>query len=751
MLKRLLTLSMMLLFASSLVVAQSSAILKANGELVKVETTKGMKEALKASKFTNASGQEVSNVFMKTLAPNGLIDTLAYTDGGTFNTNFGFFDGNVMMQYFVAPADLVINAAGFSTSDDAGSENATVSLRLLKLNWTYDDLIGVPSPMNMGVYPSAGDGLGEIDAFGEDASGSWVDATDGAYPLPPWADNADPASNTYEYDLWSDGGFGWPVSAVASEFTAKVYQWVDMSGLFIPDTIKQGEVFAVALTHDGTNPEFADRVGFWSDNTLGVPGWKYYEEGRLAAGDGWWTRLYTWDFVVAVELTGDRAPVISGVTKLLTTYSTEAQTVEATITDDNPSGGPAGVASAELMVSLDSGKTYTSVAMTGSGDVYTADVPGQAAGTYITYYVKATDVEGGESSSVPSSYQIFEVVNNELLVVFNGGSESRAMQLTPYYLQGQAANYDLWAAYGPVGGDMLALYDMVVEIGSEGGPADDNQEAIRSYAATGGKSLAVIGQEVLGYLNGFTDSTFVAGDYEYDVLGVMSSYNDVNYLEAGYEDLPTQVIPIAGTTLADSLAMWLTANSLDTLWYYPTDILGADNWSDQFDPRSDLTNAETFLHSIAGDGSERPAGHNFMDGNSNNVMFMSVDPLSFEADSGWVGNSTWTPLAQWLGMYYTVGVRQNDNSVPSNFELSQNYPNPFNPTTNINFSIPNSGLTTLKVYNILGQEVATLLNKQMAAGSYTVDFDASNLSSGMYIYSIQSGDVEISKKMMLLK
>jgi hypothetical protein len=96
-------------------------------------------------------------------------------------------------------------------------------------------------------------------------------------------------------------------------------------------------------------------------------------------------------------------------------------------------------------------------------------------------------------------------------------------------------------------------------------------------------------------------------------------------------------------------------------------------------------------------------------------------------------------------------VRRTNDGIPSNFTLDQNYPNPFNPSTKIDFSINKSGLTSLKVYNILGQEVATLVDKDLTAGSYTVDFDASELSSGMYIYTIKNGDFEISKKMMLLK
>ncbi len=89
--------------------------------------------------------------------------------------------------------------------------------------------------------------------------------------------------------------------------------------------------------------------------------------------------------------------------------------------------------------------------------------------------------------------------------------------------------------------------------------------------------------------------------------------------------------------------------------------------------------------------------------------------------------------------------------VAERFTLSQNYPNPFNPSTTIKFSVPESNLTSLKIYNILGQQVATLINEELSTGSYEIKFNASNLSSGVYFYTITSGDFSASRKMMLLK
>lgn len=96
-------------------------------------------------------------------------------------------------------------------------------------------------------------------------------------------------------------------------------------------------------------------------------------------------------------------------------------------------------------------------------------------------------------------------------------------------------------------------------------------------------------------------------------------------------------------------------------------------------------------------------------------------------------------------------VQQIDNQIPDSYSLYQNYPNPFNPSTTIKYNIPKQGLVTLKIYNLVGQEVATLVNQEQSAGTYAVDFNASKLSSGVYFYKLNTGDVSLVKKLMILK
>jgi hypothetical protein len=100
---------------------------------------------------------------------------------------------------------------------------------------------------------------------------------------------------------------------------------------------------------------------------------------------------------------------------------------------------------------------------------------------------------------------------------------------------------------------------------------------------------------------------------------------------------------------------------------------------------------------------------------------------------------------------FTTDVNEILGLTPSAYTLEQNFPNPFNPSTKINFSLPVEGFVTLDVYNSIGQKVATLVNETKTAGTYTVNFDASDLTSGIYFYKINSGNFTETKKMILLK
>lgn len=98
-----------------------------------------------------------------------------------------------------------------------------------------------------------------------------------------------------------------------------------------------------------------------------------------------------------------------------------------------------------------------------------------------------------------------------------------------------------------------------------------------------------------------------------------------------------------------------------------------------------------------------------------------------------------------------VGINNGMTGIPNVYSLSQNYPNPFNPITKISYAIPKSGLVTMKIYDVLGRELLTLVNQELQAGYYMVDFDGTNFSSGVYYYRLESGTFTDTKKLMLIK
>jgi len=109
-----------------------------------------------------------------------------------------------------------------------------------------------------------------------------------------------------------------------------------------------------------------------------------------------------------------------------------------------------------------------------------------------------------------------------------------------------------------------------------------------------------------------------------------------------------------------------------------------------------------------------------------------------------------------MSVSYTVpfvtGNQQISSLAPSSFSLAQNFPNPFNPSTQIKYNVSKSSFVSIKVFDVLGNEVKTLVSGNLAAGQYSTGFDASNLASGVYFYSLFSEGIKMdSKKLLLVK
>jgi hypothetical protein len=132
-----------------------------------------------------------------------------------------------------------------------------------------------------------------------------------------------------------------------------------------------------------------------------------------------------------------------------------------------------------------------------------------------------------------------------------------------------------------------------------------------------------------------------------------------------------------------------------------------------------------------------------------NLAYSNTTLQGAGSDGFAVGDLNWFPTqkAAWI----LTDVKSDVSVLPTEFSLDQNYPNPFNPSTTIKFSVPKAGNYSLRVFNVLGQEVAKLHSGQLTAGNHEATFNASRLSSGVYFYNLSGNDVNMTKKMMLIK
>ena len=134
------------------------------------------------------------------------------------------------------------------------------------------------------------------------------------------------------------------------------------------------------------------------------------------------------------------------------------------------------------------------------------------------------------------------------------------------------------------------------------------------------------------------------------------------------------------------------------------------------------------------------------------IAFVSINDTVYAAIF-WLHESNskidiWFAKAKFIPIFSSV---ENDNFYVNTFQLKQNYPNPFNPSTKIEYQIPKSEFVSIKVYDLLRREIATLVNEKESAGNYEVEFDGSDLSSGVYLYQMVAGNFSSTKKFIYMK
>lgn len=462
-------------------------------------------------------------------------------------------------------------------------------------------------------------------------------------------------------------------------------------------------------------------------------------------------------------------------TILMSTLSTLPRPVSLQVTY---SGFPIGYfpeITVKIFVSSDSGLTYSTIIMTDTGGYnFIGEVPGFEGGTRVFYQYEAEETNFNLMNfTTEYRYSVFTPSGAPTLVVFNGFPPVPSGFPQDYYFSEVIYNHsfnfehDVWA-YGPLFKELVDNYKNIIEI-CEDPPEAYSDSVIRPWlAADGNRNYLLAGQEWLGARYNFQDKDFIAGDFEYDVLGITHSYNDVSYDGVAGIRAPSRILPISDTQFGDPLLEKF--NSLippaDSILYNPDVTLDMDNWIDAYEVLPGvIVDINVVTRAVGGVPSvqELPTlSHRILPA-GNKIIFIAYDPLALTTFHYyyWVGfDSANVPFQalRWFGVDIITDVRDEEKKYsPSSYSLSQNYPNPFNPSTKISWQATESGWQILKVYDLLGNEVSKLVDEYRQAGIYEVEFNAINsttekpLASGVYFYQLRINSFNETRKMILIR
>ncbi len=264
----------------------------------------------------------------------------------------------------------------------------------------------------------------------------------------------------------------------------------------------------------------------------------------------------------------------------------------------------------------------------------------------------------------------------------------------------------------------------------------NSAEEIFNYARSYAKGACIL-HMLRGVVN---DSTF------FDIMRAYSDHPDLKYGVATTEDFQEVAESVYGQSLDYFFQQWIYGEN------YPLYTVG---WSKTLVSES-LYQIDL---SINQDVNSNPAYFtmpvkirvNTSIGDTIITVFNNAQSQDFLFNVNGNPQSIYFDDGNWILKFLYPITEVINEIIPDKYSLEQNYPNPFNPSTTIEFSIPKNSYVTLKVYNVLGKEVATLVNEQIDAGIKKVSYDASNLNSGVFFYTIEAGSYNETKKMVLLK
>jgi len=697
---------------------------------------------------------------------------MSWMDGLNPNTNFGGWSGDYFTELYIPAADGHATSIQFNMSDLPDVAGGSMDVAIFSATYPWDEInteaIADDSPASWLGYYADND---SIDITGDQWVYGGINAVEGA-------------DSVFRYDplgeqLWPESGvIQIPLTPNTEDQGTLTLDLVEAGGDYF--YFSRGEPFIVVVRLSGFQDQVDGaeyRTGFYSAilhndpqpctkfyNTISAP------EGRTGVGDwGWHVRSYVWDWSVVAEFSTCGRVTIS-MEALMTTLSTADRSVRVDIINDSPSGGSSGITSPILYYSINNQESLSYSLIYVAGDEYSGIIPGQLPGTQITYWVEAIDIDGNTIVGEANTYSIFEVTEPLLLVFDDMNAYSGGYEFYYYVTLADtfANHFDLWEPkFGPVTNALVDNYELVYHV-MGGGPYNDATTYSSVYAdylalgtAEAPRRLFITGQDY-GAISGFADTTFPATAFENMYLGVETlGPQDINYDPDNAEPSYTLAYAI-NAPVADPLTGHLDLYAGDSLqmYYEPNTVCGFDNWIDNLTPS---TGTVAFTDPNQADAAVAV----YNEGVGWKTAFWTIDPNAIvfysPTDTSsmyhWGLNALGGPIGptfDWLGLPTTVGIDDADLSVPNTSKLHPSYPNPFNPVANIAYELGNASDVDITVYNMLGQQVATLVAGFQTAGAYSVQWNGidqtgHSVSSGLYFYTMQTEGFSATQKMMLLK
>lgn len=736
----------------------------------------GKQEAIPLQKGENVRNvierieRQRANNFNTSAGSAGLVDTIQHFPTSAMdvitilNTNFGFGSQDIAMQWYTPEAGGVVKEFWWRNYQKRGQINKG-TIRA----WYVDPRLTTrPASIitrYLGFYKDPTDGAGLVTPFKPKTGNQWF-YSNGMADSATW--RFDPLGTEAP---WLEGG-------VQVSLDSSV--WQSISLLSSGDSLKfaEGQLFGFTLSNDSqleldlANDVRMEILSWPKTNPGPYHSFKWYEIGRNSVTGvppvrdaGWHMRGdYEWGMFVIVEYTSDRGPKISIPIDYRTIMHPTPRLITATVTDDNPSGGVAGVANVRLFHKKGVLSSYDSVAMANTnGSQYSASTPSATIGDTIYWYITAVDVNGNRNTSPVKTYKIFKQRNSNLLVYNNNGFSENNARLIYLY---NASGFDFWSAPNDGVeelGSALELYNNVV-VGDGAFPSRNIYPSIEAWLKTGTavskKRLFFASQDYGCIIDpNCEEITFTAGQWQYDFLGIeklgpqdLLGEADVNIQK------PFKLVP-----QNHGLVNYINTYNLDSgtaLYYDPYSQLMFKSYPDAITPKANavsLFKDHTNTHTLAINNS----------GSTFDIAFFAFDvsyALTFRSDTsvspsndpkfgrlGYSYSHCFNLATRFFYYYCIPDDVENEQLNIFDFSLKQNYPNPFNPSSTIEFSVANRERVQISIYNLLGQKVATLLDEQKEAGVHTTQWNAHQFASGLYFYEMRAGAFTNVKKMLLLK